>query len=103
MYNNAVALVNMKDNMYMIQIVYVFDHVRIFQMLPCLHTFDTACLKSLKESDESIKCPDCGKVFHSNVDDLPKNIWISQLLNVVKTEEYNLEELGNYQHSHNLT
>ena len=60
------------------------------RVLPCQHTFCRHCLEKIREhqsTTESIPCPVCRATYHlskSGIDDLPKNIFAANLIDIVQ-------------------
>ena len=63
------------------------------RVLPCQHTFCRHCLEKIREHQstiESIPCPLCRATYHlttNDIDDLPKNIFAANLIDIVRQGE----------------
>ncbi|XP_011873283.1 PREDICTED: SH3 domain-containing RING finger protein 3-like [Vollenhovia emeryi] len=53
------------------------------KMLPCQHTFCEKCLEMIVSTSHKLRCPMCRVLVKAKVDDLPRNMWLSGMLEVV--------------------
>lgn len=58
------------------------------KMLPCQHTFCTKCLKSIYDSNKQLHCPKCRILIETQVDELPRNYFLLNLIEKRKTKEH---------------
>ncbi|XP_078609465.1 E3 ubiquitin-protein ligase TRIM71-like isoform X1 [Branchiostoma floridae x Branchiostoma japonicum] len=64
------------------------------KVLPCLHTFCRPCLEQVHERDGRLRCPTCQQdvpLADSGVDGLPSNFFINNILDVVTSQEEDVE------------
>ncbi|XP_011880015.1 PREDICTED: CREB-binding protein-like isoform X2 [Vollenhovia emeryi] len=64
------------------------------KMLPCQHTFCEKCLETIVSTSHELRCPMCRLLVKVKVDELPRNMWLCRMLevmcNVTPTNQTNL-------------
>ncbi|XP_074644685.1 E3 ubiquitin-protein ligase TRIM71-like [Tubulanus polymorphus] len=75
-----------------------FDQLDDPKVLPCLHTFCRPCLTRELCGESILRCPTCGhkvQLGDDGLESLPSNSFISNILDVVVTQEEEYEPLRN--------